>query len=54
MWQWILYQWISELRKYFNNSKSLIAYVNHALLGFYSCQSMEDIVIIYFDWYFEN
>ena len=28
-----------KLKFYFNSNKALIVYVNHALLGFYSCQS---------------
>ena len=26
-----------KAKKYFNNNKSLIVYINHALLGFYLC-----------------
>ena len=33
---------MSELRLYFDNNKSLIVYVNHALLGFYLSQSKRE------------
>ena len=33
---------VKKLQKYFNNNKSLIVCVdNHALLGFYFCQSVQ-------------
>ena len=33
-------QFVEKLKKYFDNNKSPIVYVNNALLGFYLCQSV--------------